>query len=505
MKSLNQDWLASRVALTPEAPALQWRETVLSYRSLNERAERLAAALKEIGIGSGEVVAGLFQNGLELPVLFWALHKRGAVFLPLNWRLTPSELAHPIADAGARWVLHADDALAESARRAAEVSGGRGLGAVSGEGQIALESTAGPRPPPGGSELLTGAMALLYTSGTSGRPKGAILGPEAFEASAQGAAALLGASAEDCWLACMPLFHVGGLSILTRSCLMGGTAVVHSGFDAAEVVAELERGHITHISLVASMLDRILRFDESARAPSSLRCALLGGGPTPAPLIDEAVARGWPIAPTYGLTEATSQVATRPPSAAHSRPEGGLVPLPGNRIRILDPDGVDAPAGQVGEIWIAGPTLMRGYLGSTGRSLDSWFEEGFRTGDMGRLDEQGDLSVLDRRDDLIVSGGENVYPAEVEAVLLRHPAVAEVGVTGTPDPQFGARPVAHWVSVEPNIEDPDFAAYCQAELAGFKVPIAFYRWDALPRSASGKLLRRALRERSAGLKRRAES
>ena len=108
MKSLNQDWLASRVALTPEAPALQWRETVLSYRSLNERAERLAAALKEIGIGSGEVVAGLFQNGLELPVLFWALHKRGAVFLPLNWRLTPSELAHPIADAGARWVLHAE-------------------------------------------------------------------------------------------------------------------------------------------------------------------------------------------------------------------------------------------------------------------------------------------------------------------------------------------------------------------------------------------------------------
>ena len=498
MIGVSQDWLAARAALTPEASALQWRERILSYRTLNERAERLAEALEGIGIDSGDVVAGLFQNGLELPVLFWALQKRGAVFLPLNWRLTPNELAHPIADAGVRWVFHADDALAESARQAAEAVGGRGLGAVNGEGQLALESSAGSRPSAGGSELLSGAMALLYTSGTSGRPKGAILGPEAFEASAQGAAALLGASAEDCWLACMPLFHVGGLSILTRSCLMGCAAVVHPGFEAAEVVAELERGRITHISLVASMLDRILRFDESARAPSSLRCALLGGGPTPAPLIDEAVERGWPIAPTYGLTEATSQVATRPPGSAASKPEGGLVPLPGNQIRILNSEGSEAPVGQAGEIWISGPTLMRGYLGSGGRSTDSWFEEGFRTGDMGRLDEQGNLSVLDRRDDLIVSGGENIYPAEVEAMLLRHPAVAEVGVIGIPDERFGARPVAHWVPVEPDVETPDFAAYCRAGLAGFKVPIAFYRCEALPRSASGKLLRRVLSTRLAG-------
>ncbi|MAJ59986.1 MAG: o-succinylbenzoate--CoA ligase [bacterium TMED88] len=505
MKEVPQDWLAARSALTPGAPALQWGDRVVSYLSLNERAERLAGAFEQMGMGPGEVVAGLFQNGLELPVLFWALQKRGAVFLPLNWRLTPSELAHPIADAGARWVLHADDALAESARRATQEMGGRGLGAVSSEGQLTLEPMAEGSPWPPASDLLRGAMALLYTSGTSGQPKGAVLGPEAFEASAKGAAALLGASAGDRWLACMPLFHVGGLSILTRSCLYGGTAILHPGFDAAEVLYELERSHVTHISLVASMLDRILRLDESARAPASLRCALLGGGPTPAHLVDEAVERGWPIASTYGLTEATSQVATRPPAEVVSRPEEGLVPLPGNRIRILNPEGLDAPVGEAGEIWIAGPTLMRGYLGSTGRSSAPWFEAGFRTGDMGRLDEQGNLCVLDRRDDLIVSGGENVYPAEVEAVLLRHPAVAEVGVTGIPDSEFGARPVAHWVAAESDAEASDLAAYCRAELAGFKVPVAFYRCEALPRSASGKLLRRVLSERCAEPKGRAES
>ncbi|MDG2051394.1 MAG: o-succinylbenzoate--CoA ligase [Myxococcota bacterium] len=489
-----RDWLPGRARRTPDAQALEWGDEAISYSALHRRAESLSASLDEVGIGPGDVVAGLFENGLELPVLFWALQSRGAVFLPLNWRLTPRELSHPLTDARARLVLHADGPLAEAARRAARQSGVDGVGAVTGQGQLALERRPEPRAEAPISDLLQGAMALLYTSGTSGQPKGAILGPEAFRASAEGSAALLGSSSQDRWLACMPLFHVGGLSILVRSCLYGGTAVLHAGFDAEQVVRDLQLKHITHISLVASMLDRILAVDEFFRAPSTLRCALLGGGPTPGSLIDQAVGLGWPIAPTYGLTEAASQVATRPPALSSSSPESGLVPLPGTRIRILDPQGLDCPVGQAGEIWVAGPTLMRGYLGSSEQGKDHWLEEGFCTGDMGRLDEEGGLAVLDRRDDLIVSGGENIYPAEVEAVLLRHPAVAEAGVTAIPDDRFGARPVAHWVPSEKDDEVPDLAEHCRASLAGFKVPVAFYRRDTLPRSASGKLLRRALNE-----------
>lgn len=491
------DWLSARAAATPDAPAVVFRDEVLSYAELSRRAERLALALAAAGIERGDVVAALLGSGLAAPVLLWALHALGSVLLPLSGRLTRDELVHPLTDSDAVLLLHASDDEERSARArevAAHVPGLR-TASIDALGSIVSEaSVAAPARPK--DALLEGAMALLYTSGTTGRPKGAVLGAEAFRASAEGSARVIGAACDDRWLVCMPLFHVGGLSILIRSCLAGGAAIVQDGFDPVAVNRALDHEGVTMVSLVASMLERVLDGRGDRSAPERLRCVLLGGGPTPVPLLERAVALGWPVAPTYGLTEAASQVATRPPGDAAPPLDGRLRPLPGTRVRIVDAAGAEVAPGHVGEILVQGRTLMRGYLGLPGDTARALRGGWLHTGDVGALDVDGRLAVLDRRDDLIVSGGENVYPAEVEAVLLAHPAVAEAAVTGIADARFGARPVAFWVPVESAAPGPTaevLASHCRATLAGFKVPVAFHRVADLPRGPSGKLLRRSLR------------
>ncbi|RIL02375.1 MAG: o-succinylbenzoate--CoA ligase, partial [Proteobacteria bacterium] len=321
--------------------------------------------------------------------------------------------------------------------------------------------------------------AIVYTSGTTGRPKGAMLPARAFAASAAASRAQLGVRAGDRWLACLPLFHVGGLAVLARSAADGVAVELHERFDAAAVASRLASGEVQWASLVPAMLARVLAADTREASPA-LRGILVGGAAAPEPLLEAAAKRGFPIAPTYGLTEAASQVATRPPGA----PGRGLVPLPATQVAIADD----------GEILVAGPTVMRGYWrqpGATERALrGGWLH----TGDVGRLDERGALHVLARRTDLIVSGGENVYPAEVEAVLAEHPSVREVAVAGVPDAEFGARPAA-WIVAAAPLDADGLRAFCRARLAGYKVPVAFHRVAALPRGASGKVLRDRLRAR----------
>jgi O-succinylbenzoic acid--CoA ligase len=238
------------------------------------------------------------------------------------------------------------------------------------------------------------------------------------------------------------------------------------------------------------MLARVLDARGARPAPRQLRFVLLGGGPCPAPLLSRARDAGFPVAPTYGLTEATSQVATRAPDAPQ---DAGLAPLPGTEVRIADEAGRWLPPGREGEICVRGPSLMTGYWRrpeATAAALrDGWLH----TGDIGRLDAARGLHVLDRRSDLIVSGGENVYPAEVEAVLLAHPAVAEAGVAAVADATWGARPAAWWVARPGAEADADtLARFCRERLAGYKVPVAYRRVASLPRTAAGKLRRHAL-------------
>ncbi|MGH7856396.1 MAG: o-succinylbenzoate--CoA ligase, partial [Candidatus Binatia bacterium] len=326
---------------------------------------------------------------------------------------------------------------------------------------------------------------ILYTSGTTGRPKGAMLTNGNHLASATGSRRRLGVRRDDCWLALLPLYHVGGLSILLRSVLDEAPVVLQSGFDAARADRTIREGHVTLVSVVPTMLQRMV--DENG-SPQRLRCLLVGGGPTPTILLDRATADGFPVAPTYGLTEAASQVATAACGEARARPRSSGRPLPGTSVRIDAPDGDG-----LGEVLVRGPTVMAGYFRAPEATAEALSDGWLHTGDVGRLDDEGFLYVYERRRDLIISGGENVYPAEVEAVLLAHPDVREAAVYSLPDPEWGQRVAAAVILRERGSADVAcLRSWCARHLARFKIPRSLELVSELPRTASGKVRRHEL-------------
>jgi O-succinylbenzoic acid--CoA ligase len=334
--------------------------------------------------------------------------------------------------------------------------------------------------------------AVLYTSGTSGRPKGVRLTFGNLWYGAIASALHLGHHRDDLWLAAMPLYHVGGLAILFRGVITGVGVDLHPRFDADRANAAIDRG-ATLVSVVPTMLQRMLDVRAAAPWPPHLRCVLLGGSAAPVELIERCLRDGLPVAPTYGLTETASQVTTLLPDQAARKPGSSGVPLPLMDVRISS---VHSTAGsdQPGEIEVRGPTVSPGYLGNVPDEpgpAAGWF----RTGDVGYLDDDCYLFVVDRRDDLIVSGGENIAPAQIERVLLDHPGVVDVGVVGIPDARWGAVPVAAvvWNGDEP-VAETDLLAHCAARLAPFKIPTRWLTLAELPRTVSGKLQRRKLRE-----------
>ncbi|MFQ5418172.1 MAG: AMP-binding protein, partial [Myxococcota bacterium] len=400
----------------------------------------------------------------------------------LNLRWTTHELAHPLEVAQPRLLVHESGDLGDRARSAARAAGIAALAAP-----FEAPSSAGPAAPAGSD--LDSLLAVLFTSGTTGEAKGAGLTVANFTASALAAGARLGTHPRDRWLACMPLYHVGGLAMLVRGALFGNTILIHERFEETAVNRALDRDGITHVSLVATMLARLLEDRGDRPAPSQLRCVLLGGGPAPVAVVERARSLGFPIAATYGLTEATSQVATCPPGASSDAPH----PLPSIEVRVTDAADRELPDGEAGDLLVRGPTVMRGYVNrpeETARVLrGGWLH----TGDVGVRQPDGGLRVLERRSDLILSGGENIYPTEVENALLLHPAVVEAAVAGVPDDTWGQRAAA-WVVLAPGASpaDPELTAFCRERLAGYKIPLAFRRVTSLPRNAAGKLLRRQL-------------
>jgi O-succinylbenzoic acid--CoA ligase len=314
-----------------------------------------------------------------------------------------------------------------------------------------------------GAAVAAGTVAVMHTSGTTSEPKPVPLSHDNFHASALGSAVALGLDPAERWLCPMPLTHVGGLSVPIRSAIYATTAVVRGGFDTEAVLGELMNPgrRITLVSLVPTMLARLL--DAGLEQPPTLRWALLGGGPTPETLLERARGAGVPVAPTYGMTEACSQIATF-----------GW-PLPGVELELRGPEQ---------EIAVRGPIVAPGASDEHG-----WLH----TGDLGAFDDRGRLEITGRKADTIVTGGENVSPAEVEGTLLVHPEVIDAGVFGRPDPEWGEAIVAAVVlragsSVPPN----ELRAFCADHMARFKVPKTIEFVDELPRTESGKLLRRQL-------------
>ncbi len=487
--------LLRRAEQTPKGVAHEIGRERVALAQLADGARALARALLARGLGRGDVLAVALWNGRAFVECFHAASLCGAVFLPLQARATAAELAFALRDAGARLLLHAGGDTGSAAREAATRAGVDTLAAPDDAGVslgLSFEHSARAVVPPLVEAIdPASTQAVLYTSGTTGRPRGVCLRHESFAWNAAATALHLGALPSDRGLACLPLFHVGGLAQLVRSALSGSTLVVHERFDAERASEALDRFAVTGVSLVPTMLGRILDVRRDRPLPGSVRCVLLGGASAPPALLARARAAGVPVATSYGLTEATSQVATLPPGAAGS---GDYAPpLPGVELRIEDEAGAALAPGSEGEICVRGPNVMSGYLGLPDESARALRGGWLHTGDVGVLDRSGWLRVLDRRSDLVVSGGENVYPAEVEAVLLEHPDVREVAVAGEPDEDLGRRVLAA-VVLRPGASPAPEALreFCRGRLAGYKIPRRFAFVAELPRTGSGKILRRAI-------------
>ncbi|HUS17088.1 MAG TPA: o-succinylbenzoate--CoA ligase, partial [Chloroflexia bacterium] len=454
------DWLAYQAAGDGGARLAVADSTVRwSFAALACEVDRWAGHLRARGVGPGDRMALLMGNSAAFTALVHAAIRLGAVLVPLNVRLTQAELAWQLADCGARLLIH-DAARAEAAIAAGADVPGVGVTSLS---DLAA-GTPMPLPVHAGIDL-DQVQAVIYTSGTTGQPKGSLLTYGNVWWSAVGSALNLGTQTDDRWLACLPLFHVGGLSILMRSVIYGVPVLVHETFDPVAVNAAIDREGVTIISVVSTMLGRMLDARGDHRYPDTLRAVLLGGGPAPGPLLERCARAGVPVVQTYGLTETASQVATLAPGDALRKLGSAGRPLLPTRIRIAGPLGDVAP-GTVGEILVQGPTVTPGYLNRPDATAAAIRDGWLHTGDLGYLDADGYLTVVDRRDDLIISGGENIYPAEVEAVVLAHPAVAEAAVVGVPDRHWGQR-VRAIVALRPGAvaTAEEMRDFCRARLA----------------------------------------
>jgi O-succinylbenzoic acid--CoA ligase len=489
--------LRHHAARTPDAPAVAEPARTWSFAALDAHADVLAAGLAASGLRPGDRVALLAAPSATAIALLAAAGRIGACVAPLGTRLTLPELRAAAQEIAPRMVVHDADLAAPAQELGIPAVG---LEALAARG-------AGFSIPAGATDEGAPAVAVL-TSGTTGRPKAALLSHGALAASAAAWAAALPPATG--WFLCLGLAHVAGLGVAWRSITAGVPLHLVPAFDAEVVLALLRDGPASHVSLVPTQLARLLDAEDAAvgtfatrdgegasagtrreGAHGALRAVLLGGATIPPALVMRALAAGWPVVPTYGLTEAASGVTALATLDAAARPWSAGRPLPGVEVRI-----VTGPEDGPGDIEVRTPAAFSDYIGrpkatTTAEAPDGWL----RTGDTGRLDADGYLEVLDRRDDLFVSGGENVAPAEVEAALERHPAVAEAGVVGRPDPTWGTVAAAALV-LRPDASRPtdaELRAFCLAQLAPYKVPAVFRVVASLPRGESGKLQRRELR------------
>lgn len=477
------DFIDTAARLYGNTVALRFAGQEWSYSELQARVNHAGGLLA--GVHRAGRIGILSANCAGVAVVAHACARAEASFVPLGWRLTADELAWQISAASVTTLVY-DEPRADIAVR---------LGAKLG---LRLVQIVGLESAPSGSVDfrlapaidLKREAAVLFTSGTTGRPKGARISYENLWFSAASSALFLGHQPGDTWLATLSLHHIGGLSILYRAVLGGATVDLHERFDPNEILSALTAG-ANYVSLVPTMLQRVLDIAGTNFAwPETLRGVLLGGAAAPIPLVERCLRLGVPVLPTYGLTETSSQAATLRASDVpnHLGSSGQALPLTELRVTL---DGVECASGETGEIEVRGPSVFAGYLGEQPRRPESWFA----TGDAGYVDDHGYLYVVDRRGDLIVTGGENVYPAEVERVLLTHPLVRDAAVVGVPDETWGARPVAAiaWAGGAGQaaivLEE-----HCRLVLAPFKTPDRFLEVDEIPRSPAGKLLRRKVRE-----------
>lgn len=488
-------WPARRAQMSPGRVAFVQGDRAVTYAEVHERTARLAARLAaRAGIGAGDRVAYLGPNHIAFAETMFATHLLGGVFVPLNFRLTAPEIDYMLGHSGA-------DLLVYDPACAATVEGLSGSCATVPLDDVqawAEQGDPGPVDVPVG---LDDVALILYTSGTTGRPKGAMLSHANLVWNCYNMLVGVDVTSSEVTLVSAPLFHVAALNqTLLPTFLKGGTSVIMPGWDAELCYDLVERHRVTWMFGVTAMFADFARSPRWAGADlSSLRTLMSGGAAIPVALIRTYQERGLVFCQGYGLTE-TAPGATFLEAGESVRKAGSAgVPVFFADVRVARPDLTTAAAGEPGEVLIQGPNVTPGYWRDPGATAAAMTEGGwFRSGDIGVMDDEGHLTIVDRVKDMYISGGENVYPAEVESVLFVHPAVAEAAVVGVPDAKWGEVGRA-FVVPRPGaaVSAEELTDFLRPRLAKYKIPVFFEVVDALPKTGSGKIRKSQLRSRPA--------
>ena len=494
-------WIARRAAISPDRPAITFEDQTQTFGELSFRIDCLAAQLRDGGVGVGDRVGYLGPNHPAFLVTIFACARAGAVFVPLNFRLTGAELGYIIGDAGIGTLI-VDATLTpgvDAVRADLAVKRWIAIGSVEGwESFDDVASASEPIAEPAVPEPDDIAL-IMYTSGTTGRPKGAMLTHGNLFWNNVNALLSLDVNSTDISLVCAPLFHIGGLNVTTLVTLQkGGRIVLMPAFDPTAALKLIAEHRITTMFGVPAMYLFMSQVPEfSSTDMSSINYLVCGGAPVPEPLMRRYGERGIPFAQGYGLTE-TAPLALVMSTDESERKIGAagnkVVPL--SDVRLVDAENIEVAVGEPGEICVRGPQVMAGYWHNEAATRAVIDDGGwFHTGDIGKADADGYVYVVDRVKDMVITGGENVYPAEVESVLYSHPAVAEVAVLGTPHEKWGEA-VTAVVALKPDAELTldELRTHAKDQLAGYKLPLRLEFVDALPRNPSGKVLKFQLRD-----------
>lgn len=472
-------WLTKQASLHPDNVALELADgECVTFLQLKQRSEHYAYQLASLHIKKGMRVALLSTNHLDMVIAIHALSYLEAIAVLLNTRLTEHELTDQLIRSGAELLITTESLREEKALSfSKQFTFSEVTELVESEVSLVTELN------------LNTPFTMMYTSGTTGAPKGVIHTYGNHWWSAVGSVLNLGLHDDDKWLLTLPLFHVGGLSILIRSVMYGMTIFFMEQYNIATVKRALFDKKVTIASLVTLMLQQLVDEIGERRMPKHVRCILLGGGSVPETLLRRVEKHSIPLFQSYGMTETSSQIVTL--SAAYARGKLGSAgkPLLPAQVKINAPD-----AEGVGEIIVKGPMVFHGYDRLPTENAQTYKAGWFYTGDLGYFDEDGFLYVVDRRTDLIISGGENIYPSEIEQIVLDYPGVVDVAVVGMQDDNWGQVPVAFVVAAV-DIEEAKLITFIERCLASYKVPRHIIFTKNLPRNASNKVMRHRLAEK----------
>jgi fatty-acyl-CoA synthase len=500
------NWLNKRSQLMPAKEAVVDGERRITYGELNQRVNQLARGLASLGLKKGDRLGMLSYNSLEFVEVILAAAKLGLMLVPLNWRLTASELVFQLKDSGAKALVFDPELQKLAGEIVGEVKfanlvslgSGEVLGGRPYEGLLASQSIEEP-------ELsepvdLDTPHIIMYTAGTTGKPKGAVLSQGCSFWNALNLQLDMEFSSADRDLLVLPMFHIGGIGLFTLPMLyVGGTVVIQRTFEPLETLRLLEEENISLFFGVPAIFLFLIQHPEfRAGAFKNLRVVMSGGAPLPASLVKEYHDAGIVLQQGFGMSEAAPSIATLKKDRALTKAGSIGQALFHLDVCIAGEDGREVPANEVGELLIKGPNVMQGYWNRPDANQEAFVDGWFRTGDLARKDADGDLFIVDRKKDMFISGGENVYPAEVEDAMFELPQVAEAALIGVPDAKWGEVGKA-FVAVKDgqNLNEADLLGHLKTRLAKYKIPKMVVFVDALPRNAAGKVLKKVLREQTA--------